>query len=98
VQREPSLLLFAGAELPLFRVALSDGSDVYISPTSGEVVMRGSRLLWAIRFAFYRLHVWKWSDAPGPHRSYWLLGLMAGLLVLSSGSGLIVALRLARRR
>jgi hypothetical protein len=92
LQREPSLVYLAGDELPVYRVALSDASDVYISPTSGQVFYHADRLTWAIRFAFYGLHVWKWSGGAGPHASYLLLLGMALLLCLSSITGLLLLL------
>jgi hypothetical protein len=49
---------------------------------------------WAIRFAFYGLHVWKWSSAPGPHYSYWVLLFMALGLCVSGASGIWLNLRL----
>jgi hypothetical protein len=75
-------------ELPVFRVALSDHSDVYVSPTTGEAFFRADRVAWAIRFAFYGLHVWKWSSGPGPHLSYLVLCAMALILCITSVAGL----------
>jgi uncharacterized iron-regulated membrane protein len=84
LQDRPSLLYLDGMELPVYRVALSDSSNVYVSPTTGEAYFRADRMAWLIRFSFYGLHVWNWSSGPGPHLSYLVLFAMA--LVLCAGS------------
>jgi len=97
LQEQPSLVYLSGMELPVYRVALSDASDVYVSPTTGEAYFRAGRTARLIRFAFYRLHVWKWSSGEGPYRSYLVLGAMALVLILSSLSGIWLWLSSLRR-
>ena len=93
LQEKPSLIYLPGMELPVYRAALSDGSEMYLSPTSGELFFHVPRLAWAIRFAFYILHVWQFSQGPGPHYSYLVLLVMALLLSASGVSGLVLWLR-----
>lgn len=93
LQTTPSLVYLEGMKLPVYRVSLSDGSDVYLSPTSGEVHFRAPRLARAIRIAYFGLHVWKWSSGPGPHYSYLFLLIMALLQCVGAVSGLWLWLR-----
>lgn len=88
LQTTPSLVYLQGMPLPVYRVSLSDGSDVYVAPTSGEVQFRAPRLAWFIRFAYFGMHVWKWSSGPGPHYSYLFLLVMALVQCVGSVSGL----------
>ena len=97
-QTEPTLVYLSRFELPVYRVAISDGSDVYVSPRTGAVIIRAERMALWIRTASFGLHVWQWSLGPGPHFSYLLLMLAALCLVAASASGLWLALRPALRR
>lgn len=92
LQRTPSLVYLEDFELPVYRVGLSDRSNVYLSPRTGEVFFSAPRLAWLIRFAFYKLHVWKWSSGSGQAHSYLLLLAMAGVLFASSATGLWLVL------
>lgn len=90
-QTEPSLVYLADFELPAYRVAISDGSDIYVSPRTGEVIIRAERIHWFIRVAYFGLHVWRFSLGPGPYYSYLLLLAAGLLLVAASLSGLYLA-------
>ncbi len=98
LQQKPSLVFLRRQELPVYRVALSDQSDVYVSSTTGEVFFRATRIFWVIRFAFYGLHVWKWSQEPGRNGSFLVLLVMGLLLSTSSLTGLGLIFRTSRRR
>ena len=91
LQSQPSLVYLADFELPAYRVAISDGSDIYISPRTGEVIIRAERIHWFIRAAYFGLHVWRFSLGPGPYYSYLLLLAAGLLLVVASLSGLYLA-------
>ena len=91
LQSQPSLVYLADFELPAYRVAISDGSDIYISPRTGEVIIRAERIHWFIRAAYFGLHVWRFSLGPGPYYSYLLLLAAGLLLVAASLSGLYLA-------
>lgn len=97
LQTAPSLVYLDDFELPVYRVGLSDRSNVYLSPRTGEVFFRAPRLAWLIRFAFYKLHVWKWSGGAGRAHSYLLLLAMALVLAASSATGLWLLVRPLRR-
>jgi len=97
-QSEPSLVYLADFELPVYRVAISDGSDIYVSPRTGEVIIRADRMAWWIRTAYFGLHVWRFSSGPGPHHSYLVLLVAALGLVVAATSGLWLALRPLPRR
>jgi hypothetical protein len=97
-QTEPSLVYLADFDLPVFRVAISDGSDVYVSPRTGEVILRADRMAWWIRSAYFGLHVWRIGGGPGPYRSYLVLLVAALGLVAAAASGLWLALRPSPRR
>lgn len=98
LQTVPSLVYLSGMELPVHRVALADGGSVFVSPRTGRVYFRADRLTWLIRFAFYGLHVWKWSSTPGQAHSYLFLLALALALVAGSLSGLVLLFRPARKR
>ncbi|MBL9006758.1 MAG: PepSY domain-containing protein [Myxococcales bacterium] len=97
-QSEPSLVYLAGFELPVYRVAISDGSEIYVSPRTGEVILRADRMAWWIRSAYFGLHVWRVGSGPGPYRSYLVLLVFAVGLVAAATSGLWLALRPSQRR
>ncbi len=98
-QTEPSLVYLADFELPAYRVAISDGSDIYVSPRTGEVIIRAERIAWFSRLAYFGLHVWRFSLGPGPHYSYLVLLAAGLLLVAASLSGLyLVFMPRGRRR
>ena len=98
MQTEPSLLYLAGMELPVYRVSLSDGSEAFVSPTTGEQYFRADGLARLIRRGYFWLHVWRFSSGPGPHVSYLLLAFAGGILTLSGLSGVWLALAPRRRR
>lgn len=97
LQTQPSLVYLDDFELPVYRIGLSDRSNVYLSPRTGEVFFRAPRLAWLIRFAFYKLHVWKLSSSPGQAHSYLVLLAMALVLATSSLTGLWLLLQPGRR-
>lgn len=97
-QTEPSWVYLADFELPVYRVAISDGSEIYVSPRTGDVIVRADRMAWWIRTAYFGLHVWRWGSAPGPYRSYLVLLAAALGLVAAATSGLWLALRPSLRR
>lgn len=91
LETEPSIYYMSGMEFPIYRVRLSTGDDSYVSPQSGELYYTASRRFRLIRFAFYRLHVFRFDFAPRGSFLF-LLGL-ALLLLVSALTGLWLALR-----
>jgi hypothetical protein len=92
LQGTGSLVYPAWNELPAFRVALENGDDVYVSPTTGEVLAHVDMRFRAIRVAFYGLHVWRWGPGRTP-ASYLLLMGMGLVLALAGATGLSLGLR-----
>lgn len=84
-------------ELPVWRLTLDNGDDVYVSPSTGEVRQHADTFFRLVRISFYGLHVWKWSNKPGPATSYLILLGMSALLVFSAATGLFLLLRPRRR-
>lgn len=82
-------------ELPVWRVTLDNGDDVYVSPTTGEIRQRADTVFRIIRVSFYGLHVWKWGRSQ---QSYLFLMIMGCLLVFGASTGLWLALRPRRSR
>jgi hypothetical protein len=79
-------------EVPAFRVALDNGHDVYVSPTTGQLLAHVDLLYRLFRVAFFGLHMWDLSVAPGRHLSFGLLLAMALLLLAMGVTGLYLAL------
>ena len=97
-QTEPTLVYQNGFELPVYRVTLSSGDDIYVSPTTGDALPRVDRRFRLIRLAFYGLHVWRFVPGEAPYVSYLVLMTAAGGLVLLGATGMLLALRVARGR
>lgn len=98
LQTQPTLVYPAFMELPAFRIGLSSGDDVYVSPKTGEVLAHVDTLFRIIRVAFFGLHIWKFSSAGTHAPSFLLLMVMAGVLFCSATTGLWVLLRRGRAR
>lgn len=100
LQDRYSLVYRPGRELPALRVRLDNGDDVYVSPASGQVLVHADDLYRFLRFVLFGLHMWDLSNAPEPHRSFYLLGACAlGVLGLGiSGLWLFVSSWPRRRR
>lgn len=100
LQATGSLVYPAWNELPVFRVTLGNGDDVYVAPSTGAVLGHVDMRFRAIRVAFYGLHVWRFGDTPdGP--SYLFLLVMGLVLAAAGATGLTLGLRglwPARRR
>ena len=95
----PSLFAYRpGRDLPVYRVALTNGSDVYVSRRSGQVQAHVDWIYRLVRVSFFALHMWDLSLGPDPHRSFLLLGAAALLLFLLGISGLLLALCGSTRR
>ena len=92
-QRTGTLVYPEWNELPVWRVTLDNGDDVYVSPSTGEVRQHADTFFRLVRISFYGLHVWKWSNKPGPATSYLILLGMSVLLALSAATGLFLLLR-----
>lgn len=82
-------------ELPVWRVTLGNGDDVYVSPGSGQVLQHVDWFFRVIRVSFYGLHVWKLSPGPG---SYLFLMGMGVLLIFGALSGIWMVVFGGRRR
>ena len=93
VQTTGSLVYPAWNELPAYRAALANGDDVYVSPTTGEVLGHVDARFRLIRVAFYGLHVWKFSSATEAPASYLLLLGMGLILAAAGATGLYLGLR-----
>ena len=85
-------------ELPAYRVALANGDDIYVSPTTGEILAHVDTRFRLIRVAFYGLHVWKFSAAAEAPASYLLLLVMGLVLAIAGATGLYLGLRPVGRR
>lgn len=84
-------LVYRG-DLPAYRLALSNGDEVYVSPLTGEVQAHVDNIYRVIRVAYFALHIWDVSHRPGRHPSFVLLGLCALGLVCLGLSGLWLGL------
>lgn len=93
LQTAGSLVYPSWNELPAFRVALDNGDDVYVSPTTGEVLAHVDTRFRVIRVAFYGLHVWKFSPAQDAPVSYLVLLAMGLVLTAAGATGLWLGLR-----
>lgn len=98
LQTQPTLYYPRGFELPIYRVTLSSGDDIYVSPTTGDALPRVDGRFRLIRLAFYGLHVWRFVPGEAPYASYLVLMTAAGGLVLLGTTGGLLALRVARGR
>ena len=93
MQSAGSLVYPAWNELPAFRVTLDNGDDVYVSPSTGEILAHADTMFRAIRIAFYGLHVWKFSPAADSSASYLVLLVMGLVLAAAGATGLWLGLR-----
>ncbi len=93
LQTAGSLVYPAWNELPALRITLDNGDDVYVSPSTGEILAHVDTMFRAIRIAFYGLHVWKFSPAVQAPLSYLVLLLMGLVLAAAGATGLWLGLR-----
>ncbi len=93
LQTTGSLIYPSWGELPAFRVGLANGDDVYVSPTTGQVLAHVDTQFRIIRVAFYGLHVWKFSQAQEAPASYLVLLAMGLVLAAAGATGLWLGLR-----
>jgi len=100
LQNTGSLVYPDWNELPVFRVTLGNGDDVYVSPSTGAILAHADMRFRAIRVGFYGLHVWRFGDTPDAS-SYLFLLVMGLVLAAAGATGLTLGLRglgPARRR
>lgn len=97
LQTAGSLIFPSWNELPALRVTLNNGDDVYISPTTGEILAHVDPMFRAIRVAFYGLHVWKIVPATEAPVSYLILLGMGLVLAAAGATGLWLGLGRRRR-
>lgn len=93
MQTAGSLVYPAWNELPALRVTLDNGDDVYVSPSTGEILAHVDTMFRAVRIAFYGLHVWKFSPAAESPASYLVLLVMGLVLAAAGATGLWLGLR-----
>lgn len=83
------------AQEPAYRVTLSNGDDVYVSRTTGQVQAHVDDVYRLLRVSFFALHMWDLSPTrrDEPRRASFLLLMgMATALLLLGASGLLLAL------
>lgn len=97
-QTAGSLVYPSWNELPAFRVTLDNGDDVYVSPSTGEILAHVDPMFRAIRIAFYGLHVWKFPAGAEAPASYLVLLGMGLVLAATGATGLGLGLGLGGRR
>jgi hypothetical protein len=93
LQTASSLVYPSWNELPVFRAELSNGDDVYVSPTTGEALTYADPMFRAIRVSFYGLHVWKLAPEADAPPTYLLLMGMGLVLAAGGATGLWLGIR-----
>jgi uncharacterized iron-regulated membrane protein len=96
LQERATLIYRPWEEFPAYRLPLSNGDEVYVSPRTGEVLAHVDGMYRLIRGSFVILHTLDLSTAPGRHASYLLLALLGLGLLFLSVTGLLLAYRTYR--